>query len=138
MALRPLSLVVASGLVAAMVVSQFSSANQAQDSAAKPGKLLRHVVLLKFKEGVTPAQVTEVTDAFSALPGKIPEIVEFEWGTDVSVEKKTEGYTHCFFVSFKDEKGRETYIPHPAHADFGKLVGPRLDKVLVVDYWSRK
>ncbi len=38
----------------------------------------------------------------------------------------------------RDEKGRETYLPHPAHAEFVKLVGPRVKDVLVFDYWSAK
>ncbi len=137
MAVRPLSVCLASGLLAAAVLSQTPSANQAQETT-KPGKVLRHVVLFKFKETVTAAQVQEVADAFAALPAKIPEIIDFEWGTDMSVEKRSEGFTHCFFVTFKDEKGRETYLPHPAHKDFGALVGPRIEKVLVVDYWARK
>ena len=137
MAVRPVSVCLASGLLAAALLAQTPSANQAQENA-KSGKVLRHVVLFKFKESVTPAQVQEVADAFAALPGRIPEIIDFEWGTDVSVEKRSEGFTHCFLVTFKDEKARETYLPHPAHKDFGALVGPRIEKVLVVDYWTRK
>ena len=102
------------------------------------GKLLRHVVLFKFKADVTPAQVQEVVDAFRALPGKIDTIHSFEWGTDVSVENKAAGFTHGFLVTFRDEKGRETYLPHPAHQEFVKLVGPRIQNVLVFDYWSSK
>lgn len=101
-------------------------------------RLLRHVVLFKFKAEVTPAQVQEVADAFAALPGKIAEIHSFEWGTDVSVENKADGFTHGFLVTFRDEKGREIYLPHPAHQEFVKLVGPRIDKVLVFDYWTQK
>ncbi|MCA9198571.1 MAG: Dabb family protein, partial [Planctomycetales bacterium] len=41
-------------------------------------------------------------------------------------------------VTFADEKGREIYLPHPDHKEFGKLVGPRLADVLVFDYWSKK
>jgi lysophospholipase L1-like esterase len=103
----------------------------------QPDRLLRHVVLFKFKEGVTAPQVQEVVVAFSALPGRISEIQAFEWGTDVSVENKADGFTHCFLVTFRDEKGRETYLPHPAHQEFVKLVGPRIDKVLVFDYWTK-
>jgi lysophospholipase L1-like esterase len=106
--------------------------------ATGPDRLLRHVVLFKFKEEVAGPQVQEVIDAFAALPGKIPEIHDFEWGTDVSVENKADGFTHCFFVTFRDEKGRETYLPHAAHQEFVKLVGPRIDKVLVVDYWTKR
>ncbi|HUY92191.1 MAG TPA: Dabb family protein [Pirellulales bacterium] len=96
--------------------------------------LLRHIVLFKFKDEVTKEQVQEVVDAFSALPEKIDTIVDFECGTDVSVEGKAAGFTHGFVVSFRDEAGRAAYLPHAAHQDFVKLVGPRVDKVLVFDF----
>ncbi len=107
-----------------------------QDS--KQAKLLRHVVLFKFKDGTTSAQIDEVVRAFRALKSKIDVIQDFEFGTDVSVENKAQGFTHCFFVTFRDEKGRDIYLPHPAHKEFGALVGPRLEKVLVVDYWTQQ
>lgn len=98
--------------------------------------MLRHVVMFKFKSDATQKQIDEVTTAFAALPKKIDAIKDFEWGTDVSVEKKSAGFTHCFVVTFADEKGREVYLPHPAHKDFVKIVGPVIDDVLVVDYWA--
>ena len=101
-------------------------------------RLLRHVVMFKFKDDLTPKQVQEAVDAFRALPSKIAEIHDFEYGLDVSVENKTEGFTHCFQVTFRSEKDRATYLPHPAHQEFIKLAGPRIDKVLVVDYWTGK
>jgi stress responsive alpha/beta barrel protein len=104
----------------------------------KPAALLRHVVLFKFKPEVTKPQVQEVVDAFAALPKKIDTIVAFEWGTDVSVEMKSEGFTHCFVVSFKDAKARDEYLPHAAHGEFVKLVGPRIEKVLVFDFSNGK
>ena len=105
---------------------------------SKGDSVLRHVVLFKFKDDATKEQVKEVTDAFSALPSKIDAIKDFEWGTDVGVEKLDQGFTHCFIVTFADEKGRDEYLPHPAHEDFKKIVGPVLDKVLVVDFWTKK
>jgi hypothetical protein len=116
--------------VAAVLGIVGSSATKAADGATR----LRHVVLFKFKEGTTPAQIEEVVDAFRALKSKISAIKDFEYGTDVSTENKSEGFTHCFFLTFADAQGRDAYLPHPAHKAFGALVGPRLDKVLVVDY----
>ncbi|MCA9178866.1 MAG: Dabb family protein [Planctomycetales bacterium] len=103
----------------------------------KEAPLLRHVVLFKFKDSVTAEEIKEVEQAFAALPGKIDVIVDFEWGTDVSVEGKAKGFTHCFFVSFKDKEGRATYLPHPAHQKFVELVGPRVEDVCVVDYFVK-
>ena len=106
--------------------------------AAKGGKVLRHVVLFKFKETATPQQVEEVVRAFKALKDKIDVMVDFEYGTDVSTENRSQGFTHCFLATFRDDKGRDAYLVHPDHKAFGALVGPRLDKVLVVDYWTEK
>ncbi len=101
-------------------------------------KLLRHVVLFKFKDGTPAEQIQAVVDAFAALPGKIDVIADFEYGTDVSIEGKSAGFTHGFVVTFRNEAGRAAYLPHPAHQEFGKLVGPCLDKVLVFDYWTHR
>jgi lysophospholipase L1-like esterase len=105
---------------------------------ALEGKVLRHVVLFKFKDEAAPEQIQEVVTAFGALPAKIDEIEEFEWGTDVGVENLAAGYTHCFVVTFRNAAARDAYLPHPAHEEFKKLVIPRLDKVLVVDYWTTR
>lgn len=102
------------------------------------GGQLRHVVLFKFKPDVTAEQIEEVVEAFAELPKKIDTIAGFERGTDVSVENKSEGFTHGFVVTFRDAAGRDTYLPHPAHQEFVKLVGPRIEKVLVFDYWVER
>ncbi|MBA7473238.1 hypothetical protein ES707_08573 [subsurface metagenome] len=104
----------------------------------KPSTVLRHVVLFKFKDGTSSQQVREIENAFRALPGKVDAICDFEWGTDVSVENRQQGFTHCFLVTFQSETDRAEYIPHPAHKEFGTMLGPHLDKVLVIDYWTKR
>ncbi len=107
-------------------------------SAAEPQKLLRHVVLFKFKDDAPVEKVQQIVDAFRALPEKIDAIEDFEYGTDISPEGKAQGFTHCFLVTFRDEAGRDAYLPHPAHQEFVGLLRPQLDKVLVVDYWAKQ
>jgi len=102
-------------------------------SAADQG-VYRHVVLFQFKASATPEQVKAVEDAFRELPKKIDTITGYEWGTNVSPEGKDDGFTHCFFVTFKDKAGLDVYLPHPDHKAFGALLRPILEKVLVVDY----
>ena len=106
-------------------------------AAAKPEKLLRHVVLFKFKSTSKPEDIQKIVEAFRELPKKISEIHSFEWGTDVSPEGKSQGFTHCFLVTFKTEKDRDTYLPHAAHKEFVGIARPHIDGVLVVDYWSQ-
>ena len=103
----------------------------------KETKMLRHVVLFKFKDNAAPDQVKQVENAFLALPSAIKEIKDFEWGTNNSPENLNQGLTHCFFLSFNSEKDRDAYLPHPAHKAFGAILTPYLDKVVVVDYWVK-
>ncbi len=113
-------------------VLQVSAQNEKESQ-----KLLRHVVLLSFKEGSTPDQIKVVEDAFAELPKKIKEIKAFEWGINNSPENLNQGFTHCFFVSFASEKDRAIYLPHPEHKAFVEVLKPVMDKVLVIDYWSK-
>lgn len=109
----------------------------AAETPAPPKKTvpqLRHVVLFKFKDSATPADVQRVEAAFRALPTQIPQIKGFEFGTNNSPENLAQGFTHCFFLTFDSEAGRAVYLPHPAHKAFGEVLRPYLDKVLVIDY----
>jgi hypothetical protein len=105
---------------------------------AQAADKLQHVVCFKFKSTATGDDITKVERAFRALKQEIPLITAMEWGTNVSQEKKDKGFTHCFILSFKTEKDRDAYIVHPEHKAFGKLVGPLLDDVFVIDFWSKK
>jgi len=97
-------------------------------------KKIRHVVCFKFKEDATDAQIRKVEKAFAGLKKKIPEIKDLEWGTNNSPEGLNKDFTHCFIVTFADEKGRATYLPHPDHKAFVEILKPILDDVFVIDF----
>lgn len=105
-------------------------------AAPKEGKKLFHVVSFKFKETAKKEEIKAVEDAFAALKEKIPGIVALTWGTNVSPEKHDKGFTHCFVLCFDDDKARDVYLTHPDHQSFGKLVGPFLADVFVIDFWG--
>jgi len=102
-----------------------------------PQKVLRHVVLFKFADTATPEDVKKVEDAFGALKGKISLIKDFEWGTNTSPENLNQGLTHCFFATFHSDKDRDDYLVHPDHQAFVEVLKPHLDKVTVIDYWTK-
>jgi hypothetical protein len=109
------------------------------EAADKPkeGKL-QHVVSFKFKESASPQQIDELVAAFGALKKKIKEIQAYEWGANVSPEKHDKGFTHCFILTFKTAGERDAYLAHRAHKEFGKMVGPIVADVFVVDFWAQK
>jgi hypothetical protein len=113
-------------------------ANPLAQAAEQPERVLRHLVLYKFKDGLKPAELQEVIDTFGALPKKIDTIIGYEAGTNISPEGKSDGLTHAFVVTFKDEKGRDAYLVHPAHKAYVEVVKDRREKVVVFDYWGEK
>jgi hypothetical protein len=97
-----------------------------------------HVVHFKFKADATPAQIAEVEKGFAALKGKIEVVQTLEWGTDISPEKLGKGFTHCWILTFKNEKDRDAYLVHPAHKAFVDVLKPVLEEPLVVDFIPKK
>jgi hypothetical protein len=95
---------------------------------------IRHVVLMRFAEGTPAAERHVIESAFAALPAQIAGITAFEWGTDVSPEDLSKGFTHAFVVTFEGAAARDAYLPHPAHLAFVARLKPCLADVLVFDY----
>ena len=115
-------------VVLGIAVSAFAA-----DAPVKKGKL-RHVVAFKFKETATPEQIKAIEKAFGELKSKIPVVVSIEWGTNVSPEHRDKGFTHCFIVTFKNEKDRDTYLVHPEHKKFVDMALPSIGDVFVLDF----
>jgi hypothetical protein len=116
-------------------IAMFSSSLTAADP---PAKVLRHIVMYKFKDTATPQQVQQVVEAFAGLARKIDAVAGLEHGTNVSPEGKSEGFTHVFVVTFKDEAGRDAYLKHPAHDAYVQVVKDKREKVIVFDFWAAK
>ena len=95
---------------------------------------VQHIVLFKFKPETTPEKLKEIIAAFEALPSKIKEIKDLKWGTNNSPEDHAHGLTHAFILTFDSTKDRDAYLPHPAHKEFGKVVGPWIADLTVVDF----
>ena len=122
-------------LFATSLLLMTTLSSQAQKKSG--GKALRHVVLFKFTDSSTPADIKKVEDAFAGLSEKIKLIKDYEWGTNSSPENLNQGLTHCFFVTFSSDKDRDEYLVHPEHKAFVEVLKPHLDKVTVVDYWTK-
>src|SRR4051794_23478319 len=99
---------------------------------------LHHVVSFKFKATATAEDIKKVEAAFQELKKKISQVESLEWGTNVSKENLDKGFTHCFVLTFKGEKERDTYIHHPEHQAFVKIAMPAIEDVFVIDFEARR
>ncbi len=75
--------------------------------------MIRRVVLLRWKEGMTAAQVEAVTAGLSTLPGQIPEIRSYTHGPDLAAEAGA--YDYGIVADFDDVDGWRVYDSHPVH-----------------------
>jgi hypothetical protein len=124
-------------VVAVAFAAEPAAKSDSPGSDAKGGELL-HVVSLKFKPGATPEQIGLVEKSFEGLKQKIPGVKSLKWGTNVSPEKHDKGFTHCFVLTFANEKDRDAYLVHEDHKAFGAVLKPVMEDVFVLDFWAKQ
>ena len=97
--------------------------------------MVKHIVLLKLKEGVRTEQTQAVLEGLQGLKRKLTGIVEVTGGDNNSPEGKSNGYGWGFVMTFEDEAARDAYLPHPDHkAVSAETIRPIVDDVMVFDY----
>ena len=96
-------------------------------------KLVHHVVLVTFKPGqdkLAPA----LFDALVVLQNKLPGMVGYRYGTNVSPEGLNQGFTHGFVMTFTDAAARDQYLVHPDHEKVKAEYLPHVANVIVFDF----
>lgn len=116
-------------MVVGVLLGATMSAQQAQP-------VVRHVVVFKYKATATAAQIAEVTAGFRAMKDKIPGILSFEHGKNISPEKLDQGFNHVYLVTFSSAAALDAFLPHPEHKKFGDLLARLgvVESVFVVDF----
>lgn len=94
--------------------------------------MIKHLVFMKFKPGVTDEQIEKLRNTLSALPGKIPEIREYSFGKDVMRSERSLDF--ALVSAFTDLESLKRYSEHPDHQSVLALVRGLTEKTLTVDY----
>ena len=85
--------------------------------------MIRHIVLLSWKEGVSREKVEAVTAAFNSLREEIPEIVSYCFGENAGIYKGNADY--ALLAEFKSEADLKAYVVHPSHQKLmSEITGP--------------
>lgn len=94
--------------------------------------MLKHVVMLKFKNSASESAITEVEKELGGLPAIIPEIMEFEFGRDVLRSERS--YDFALVSEFENLEKMERYRVHPAHQKVVVKLKEICDSILNVDF----
>jgi hypothetical protein len=97
---------------------------------------VKHIVIFKFTESTTQAQIDAFTQEFTSLKSRIPEIMTFDYGVNTSPENLNHGYNHIYLLTFANNAARDAYLIHPEHVKFTEYVGETgiVQEVFVFDY----
>jgi hypothetical protein len=95
--------------------------------------MIEHIVLFKFNDNATTAQIEALTKGLHAMATEIPGIHSLVVSENKSSHSK--GYTLGLVVRFTDWAALEAYIPHPVHqALVTDLLGPIHADLVAFDY----
>lgn len=82
--------------------------------------MIRHLVHLRFRDGVTGADKQALYDRLAALSDRIDGIVDFQSRTNVSVETPlVRGFLDMFWFDFRDLSVRDAYLVDAEHQAIG-------------------
>ena len=101
--------------------------------------MLSHLVLLKPRPDLAPAERTAFVEAFEHAVTAIPSVRAVRIGTRV---RHGAGYEaaapdagdYLAIIEFDDLRGLQEYLQHEAHAPLGRLFGSALSGALVYDF----
>jgi hypothetical protein len=101
---------------------------------------VRHVLVIRFREDATEAQLQTFFTKFRDMAGKVEGVTGFEYGANNSREGMDRGLTHVVMVTFANLQARDAYLPHPEHRKFVEWLGQvkLIEELLVVDYTAHK
>ncbi|XP_077234196.1 stress-response A/B barrel domain-containing protein At5g22580-like [Tasmannia lanceolata] len=92
---------------------------------------MKHLVLVKFKEGV---QVEDILKGLDKMASEIDVIKSYDWGQDSRSDKLKQGFTHAFSMTFSNEQDLNAYLSHPIHTEFKITFTAAIEKIVLLDF----
>lgn len=96
--------------------------------------MIKHVVLLTWKDGTPPEKIDAVTTEFRALGDQIAEVLSYSFGQDAGIYRGNADY--ALVAEFRNESDLKAYVNHPSHQEFlASVTGPILDSFQAVQFF---
>ena len=94
--------------------------------------MISHVVLLKFKPGVSDADIEELEKSLDELPNKITEIHTYEFGRDLIRSERS--YDFALVSLFANLEALQRYQQHRHHQPVARKIKELCESVITVDF----
>ena len=94
--------------------------------------MIKHIVFMKFKAGVTDKDIQELEKGMGGLPGRIPEIKEYQFGRDIVHSERS--FDFALVSAFDDLDAMKRYQVNPNHLPVVAKVKEMSESILAVDF----
>lgn len=96
--------------------------------------MVRHILLLQPRAGVSPASIEDARQSLAELVGKIHGLLDFHWGENFASVERRDGYSFGFTMDFLDKQALDAYAPHPDHKIAAAKVREAFDRIAAFDF----
>lgn len=95
--------------------------------------MIRHVALMRWKDGTTEAQVQAVSDGLAEMPETIPEIVAYSFGADLGITPAA--FDYAVVADFASVEDYHTYSADERHhAVVDANIGPIVAEIARIQF----
>jgi len=94
--------------------------------------MIKHVVVMKFKPGISESRFRDMEKGLKALPDVISEIKSYEFGLDVVRSERS--YNFGLVADFDDLEALRRYQIHPDHLKVLEIIKELCDSILAADF----
>ncbi len=95
---------------------------------------VKHIVLLKFKDGTNEEQINQFFDQILDISETVAGVEDYVSGVNSSPENQNQGLTHGFVMTFADATARDAYLANAEHERYKTLATPILESSTVFDF----
>ncbi len=94
--------------------------------------MIKHIVLVKFKQGTPRSEIEKIIEGLRGLPGRIPEIRGYEVGEDVVHSPRS--FDLAIIGRYDDLDALKRYQDHPAHVPIATALRAVSEQMVAVDF----
>lgn len=94
--------------------------------------MIKHVIVIKFKDGITEEDKNRLEEMLGKLPSLIPEIRGFIFGQDVVRSERS--YDFALVSDFDNLNTLDVYRKHPEHVKVLQHVRAISEQIIAVDF----
>ncbi len=121
-------------IISLLMFAGFGALQAGTHGKAKKVKGIRHLVLIKYKEGTTADQMARIDTLVWNMEREIKAIKSLEWGKTMGMSGETKEYDYCLNIVFRSELDMTLYEEHPAHQRLKAAVIPLVSKLIRFNY----